>query len=201
MSNDVVTEKCNTEKEERIVSQNEKCDAEEQQQIISQLEYIKELSILKYEEEQRRTKSLIQQSSQMQASFSFVIVAVFMAVAILLEYRGGLSLKLFFVPVVLIIVLLFISLIFASLVQYRYTRKVLLDIKDINNRIIDSENWKKFTCREYQLRDWIDTIADVQDSESTLNNRRVKQIRQSMRFLWGAIASVIIFIIVLIIII
>ncbi len=184
MSNDVVTEKCNTEKEK--------------QQIISQFEYVKELSTLKYEEEQRRTKSLIQQSSQMQASFSFVIVAVFMAMAILLEHRGGLSLKFFFVPVVFIVGLLFASLIFASLVQWRYSREVLLDIKDIDKRIIDSDNWEKFTHREYQLRYWIDTIGDVQKSESMLNNKRVKLIRLSMVFLWGAITSFIIGLIIII---
>lgn len=48
--------------------------------VTPQYQHIKELSQLKYETEEKREQSLIQQASQMQTVFSFITAAVFMAV-------------------------------------------------------------------------------------------------------------------------
>ncbi len=180
----------------------EKDQTNKEEQQVSQFKFIKELATLKYEAEEQRAQSLIKQASQMQAAFSFVMVAVFMAMAILLEYRGELPLNFFFVSLFFIIVFLLASLVLASLAQWRYTRKVLLDIQDINERIINSDNWEKFTDRGHQLRFWIDTVGDEQSSKAKLNKRRMKLVTASMIFLYLAIGSVAIsFIVGLIIII
>ena len=49
--------------------------------------HIKELALLKYEDELRREDSLINQASQMQTAFSFTSAALFMVAAIAVEYR------------------------------------------------------------------------------------------------------------------
>lgn len=54
--------------------------------ITTQYRYIKELSALKYESEEKREQNLIQQSSQMQTVFSFMTAAIFMVVPICIEY-------------------------------------------------------------------------------------------------------------------
>ena len=83
----------------------------EDQKISSQFHYIKELSLLKYDAEEKRELNLIQQSSQMQTAFSFMTAAVFMALPICIEYRGVLSLKFFLVSSSIISVFLIASLI------------------------------------------------------------------------------------------
>ena len=50
--------------------------------VTPQYQHIKELSQLKYEAEEKREQSLIQQASQMQTVFSFITAAVFMAVPV-----------------------------------------------------------------------------------------------------------------------
>ena len=53
-------------------------EPEETDQITPQYQHIKELAILKYDAEEKREQSLIQQSSQMQTVFSFLTAALFM---------------------------------------------------------------------------------------------------------------------------
>ena len=68
----------------------------EYQKIASQFHYIKELSLMKYDAEEKREQNLIQQSSQMQTAFSFMTAAVFMALPICIENRGVLSLHIYY---------------------------------------------------------------------------------------------------------
>ena len=58
--------------------------------------FVKEYAQLKLEAETKRYESLIQQASNMQAAFSFSTAALFMVAAIVIEYRGKLSLTYFF---------------------------------------------------------------------------------------------------------
>ena len=57
--------------------------------------FVKEYAQLKLEAETKRYESLIQQASNMQAAFSFSTAALFMVAAIVIEYRGKLSLTYF----------------------------------------------------------------------------------------------------------
>jgi len=161
-------------------------------QILSQYRYIKELADEKYSAEERREDSLIQQSSQMQTIFSFITAAVFMAAPICLEYRGSLPLWFFLVSLSTITGCILVSLILASIAQWRWKTETFPDIEVLKNSIIGSDDWQKLTVEYNQLAQHIELLAKVQKEKSRLNDRRVKLIMGSMIFFWTSIVCVVI---------
>lgn len=152
--------------------------------------YVKELATLKYESEMRREDSLIQQSSHMQTAFSFMSAALFMAVPVLLEYRGEkLSLPFFFAAFSSILLCLLLSLIAASLAQRRVLKKTFMSIPEIESFI--SSTYEQTLSRAAQLKQWVQVVGEVQVSLERANESRVKLIRISMGFFLGSIGLII----------
>ena len=164
----------------------------EDQKISSQFHYIKELSLLKYDAEEKRELNLIQQSSQMQTAFSFMTAAVFMALPICIEYRGVLSLKFFLVSSSIISVFLIASLILASIAQWRWKLESLPDIAVLKDAILNNEEWVSLFIEHIQLAQFVDLISKVQDHKAHLNDRRVKLIMASMITFYLSVGSIII---------
>lgn len=160
--------------------------------ITTQYRYIKELSALKYESEEKREQNLIQQSSQMQTVFSFMTAAIFMAVPICIEYRGTLSLEFFLVSISIIVAFLIASLILASLAQWRWKTETFPDVIQIRDSVIDNPEWQKLTVEYNQISQWVDLIAKVQKEKAKLNGRRVWLIMASMICFYCSIFSVVI---------
>lgn len=160
--------------------------------ITTQYRYIKELSALKYESEEKREQNLIQQSSQMQTVFSFMTAAIFMAVPICIEYRGTLSLEFFLVSISIIVAFLIASLILASLAQWRWKTETFPDVIQIKDSVIDNPEWQKLTVEYNQISQWVDLIAKVQKEKAKLNGRRVWLIMASMICFYCSIFSVVI---------
>ena len=160
--------------------------------ITTQYRYIKELSALKYESEEKREQNLIQQSSQMQTVFSFMTAAIFMAVPICIEYRGALSLEFFLVSISIIVAFLIASLILASLAQWRWKTETFPDVIQIRDSVIDNPEWQKLTVEYNQISQWVDLIAKVQKEKAKLNGRRVWLIMASMICFYCSIFSVVI---------
>lgn len=96
--------------------------------------HVKEIALFKYEAEQRREDSLIQQSSQMQTAFSFTSAAVFMVTPVIIQYRGVLSLEFFLVAISSVIFFLMISLVTASAAQFRQKLEGLPGINILRSR-------------------------------------------------------------------
>lgn len=161
------------------------------EQITIQYRYIKELAQQKYDDEIRREQNLIQQSSQMQTAFSFMTAAVFMAIPICIEYKGKLSMIFFYIGTSIIIAWLIISLVCASLAQWRWKTESLDNIEKVKSGIIDSENWEDYLVEHHRLGSWIDMMSKVQKSKNTVNNKRVKLIMASMVCFYGALISII----------
>ena len=92
----------------------------ETKQALSQFKYIKRLADAISEAETKKESDLIQQSNQMQTAFSFITGAVFMAAPICIEYRGELPLKFFMFSVSAITIFILISLVLASIAQWRW---------------------------------------------------------------------------------
>lgn len=111
-----------------------KLTIEQERQITAQYQYIKELATLKYDAEEKREQNLIQQSSQMQTAFSFMTAAVFAATAICIEYRGKLTLNFFLIAVSVVTFLLIVSLLLASLAQWRWKTEAFPDILDMKDK-------------------------------------------------------------------
>lgn len=70
----------NSQQTEHIPNDEEQLE----KQAISLYRHVKEISTLKYESELRREDSLIQQFGHMQAAFSFMTAAIFMATPIMM---------------------------------------------------------------------------------------------------------------------
>lgn len=158
--------------------------------IAAQFKYIKELSNLKYETEEKREQSLIQQSSQMQATFSFLTAAIFMVIPVCIENRGTLSLGFFLLALSVIMIFLTASLVLASLAQWRWKTQTFPDVEEIKRSVLESSDWKKLTIEYYQINQWIDLVAKIQKEKARLNNKRVKLIMASMICLYCSIASI-----------
>lgn len=172
---------------------------QQEQKIVSQFHYIKELSLMKYDAEEKREQNLIQQSSQMQTAFSFMTAAIFMALPICIEFRGVLSLNFFLVSTSIISAFLIASLILASLAQWRWKTESLPDIEVIKDAILNNEKWESLCIEHFQIAQFIDLISRVQDHKAHLNNRRAKLIVASMITFYLSVSSIIISFIVAII--
>lgn len=157
-------------------------DSDSSEDVITlQYRHIKELSALKYDAEEKREQNLIQQSSQMQAVFSFVTAAIFMAVPICIEYRGdALSLDFFLFATSAIVLFLVVSLVLASLAQWRWKTETFPDVFEIKKSVVDSSEWQKLTIEYYQIAQWVDIVGKVQKKKAELNDRRVRLIMASM---------------------
>lgn len=166
-------------------------DAADANVIINQYRYIKELSKMKYDAEIKREQNLIQQSSQMQTAFSFISAAVFMAIPICIENRGNLSLTFFLVASSCICFFLLLSLVFASIAQWRWKAGTLPDIQDLRSSIVDNADWEKLSKEEHQLVQWVDLVSEVQSEKARLNSYRVCLIIASMVCFYLAITSIV----------
>ena len=180
-----------SKKRKNIAVQTVSVSKQSNELIASQYRYIKELSKLKYEAEEKREVNLIQQSSQMQTAFSFMTAAIFMAVPICIEYRGTLSLEFFLISVSVIVLFLITSLVLASLAQWRWKTKELPDVPQIEDSIIKNSEWEKLTIEHYQLMQWVEAIGKIQENKSKLNNRRVYLIMSSMICFYCSIISIV----------
>ena len=158
--------------------------------IASQYRYIKELADEKLASEQKREDSLIQQSSQMQTAFSFITGAVFMVVPICIDNRGSVSLMFYIVSLSAITFCILISLILASIVQWRWKTETFPDIEEIKSSVVYSKEWHKLTEEHYQLVQHVELLSKIQREKARLNDLRVKLIMGSMVFFWISISCV-----------
>lgn len=170
------------------------------ERISSQYRYIKDLSLMKYESEEKREQNLIEQSSQMQTAFSFMTAAVFMVLPICIDHRGILDLKFFFVSISIISAFLIASLILASIAQWRWKTQALPDVIQIKNAILDSDQWESLCIEHVQVAQFVDLISKVQEDKAKLNDRRVSLIMTSMICFYLSVASIIIAFVISIII-
>lgn len=148
--------------------------------------HVKEIALYKYDAEQRREDSLIQQSSHMQTAFSFMSAAVFMVTPVIIQYRGVLSLEFFLVAISSVVFFLLISLVTASAAQFRQKLEGLPDINVLENHIND--NWETTLATSQQLKQFVELFGKVQASKAKGNDKRVLLIRISM---WSFMASII----------
>ena len=141
----------------------------------------------KYDEELEREKSLLEQASNMQTAFSIISAALFMLLPVLLQYTyGTISLQYYFVAVSVIVAFLLLSLVFATLAQWREMKDVLPDVKtmmnDIENkldRLVDDESiWFSDSFRLYET---------MQQSLAKLNKKRCALICASMICFFAAL--------------
>lgn len=160
-------------------------------------DHIKELAVLKYENELRREDSLINQASQMQTAFSFTTAALFMVAAIAVEYRKPWSYNFLLVVFSTITIALIISLFFATLAQRRLEREDFNHIEEIKSFVI--ENYEESLSKAQRNMQWIDMVGKVEKDLARTNDNKVVLIKWSMRWFYIALLLVLIWFIVAII--
>lgn len=164
----------------------------EEKQALSQYKYIKRLADAISEAETKRESDLIQQSNQMQTAFSFITGAVFMAAPICIEYRGELPLKFFMISFSAITLFILISLVLASIAQWRWKTETFPDIDVLRSAVLESKDWEILSKEQGQLAQEVDLLARIQKEKSKLNDRRVGLIMASMIFFWISIGCVVV---------
>ena len=153
--------------------------------------HVKELAQFKLDVEMRREDSLIQQSSHMQTAFSFMTAALFMALPVVIDNRGNLSLNFIFIGVSAVVGLLLVSLVFASLAQRRFKKKAPQNVSELEKFVND--NWENIQTESQQSKQFVGLIAEVQESMAKANNERVKCVRISMGCFLASIIVIAVF--------
>ena len=156
--------------------------------------YMADFAELIYQNEQRREDSLIQQASNMQTAFSFVIAALFMVATIVVDYRGVLSLPFLLLVFSTITLTLLVSLFAATMAQNRVKRDDFPSVSSIKEKIIiEYANFETPAQRDKYI---VDTYEIMHKSYAELNDRRRMWVNISMNFFYGSLALCIMWFIV-----
>ena len=153
--------------------------------------YTLELATEKYNYENQRELDLIQQSGQMQAAFSFMTAALFMALPIAIDHRGEIPEYFFFVASSLICFFLLASLVLASIATWRWKKAALGNITAVKDVVLNPKDRKYFIIEKNRIRAKIDMLETIQVRKETINNHRALLIHLSLIFFFLAIGSVV----------
>jgi len=127
--------------------------------------------------EEKREQSIITQSSHMLTAFSLFSAAMLMAIPIVIEQtivpkEQVLSLAgLLFIPLVA-------SLVLTIIAQWRYKYQTMITAEEFRDKFLHNED--EYQCQSQFDSQWIDQIAQVQQSKIGTNNRRARLIKASM---------------------
>lgn len=154
-------------------------DTQEQTQLQNDCyAYIADFAKMVFENEERREDSLIQQAGHMQTAFSFVIAALFMVAAIVIEYKGCLTLTFLLIVFSSITACLLVSLFLATMAQNRMKRNDFPTVATINNLVVSQfENFKSHAQRSKYLAE---TYEKMHTSYAENNDKRLKLVKASM---------------------
>lgn len=163
---------------------------EDERILNTQYRFLFELAQEKYAYENQREQELVQQSGQLQAAFSFVTAAVFMAFPIAMEYHGSISITYFFVAISIIVFFLLLSLVFASVATWRWKKVALGNITELKKTILEGSDWEKYQKEYNCLAARIDVLEKEQVRKETLNDKRAMFIHISLITFFCSIGSV-----------
>lgn len=138
-----------------------------------------------YENEVSTSNALIQQSSQMQTAFSFMVAAVFMIAALVFQYATALPMWFLVSCFSTITGALLFSLLFAMIAQHHRKKEDYPDISDITAHII--ANASLFATSAQRDKYIVDTYEVLQKSMKAVNLKRQKWIKCSMIFFYIAL--------------
>lgn len=131
-----------------------------------------------YEAELRREESIIRQSSNMQSSIAFVSAALFVIAQIAVEYKGKISFGYLMLVFLSIILFLLLSLVFATVAQYRWKSDGYPMITDFKKTVF--ENYDSMCNEKSRLNYLVEQYEIFQNSLNEVNNKRSKFVRISM---------------------
>ena len=181
-------EKCKKNTTVRVVRIKAKCGKEDQVRKLQNecYRYMAGFAEKIYQNEERREDSLLQQASNMQAAFSFVIAAVFMVASIAVEYRGKVPLSFMLMAFASITVVLSFSLFAATMAQRRAKREDYPKVSSIKKLIIDE--YYNFKTPAQRDKYFVDTYEKMHASYEKVNEKRRKWVVVSMGSFYVALS-------------
>lgn len=128
--------------------------------------------------EEQREISLLQQASNMQTAFSFVIAALFMLIPVVIDNRGNMSLEYLLLMFSSITAMLLFSLFAATMAQNRSNLNTYPEVCDIENTVI--EEYENFLTEAQRSKYLVNTYTIIHKSYCENNDKRCKWVRISM---------------------
>lgn len=163
-------------------------DPQSAEQISLRLKNIVEFAKFSYELEEKRERSLINQSGQMLTAFSVVSATLLMGVTILIDHTcipknmilksAGISLA-----------LMLISMALAVISQWRFKYVTMMTGEELLQKVEADMNHHVYQSQyDYQ---WVDQLKEIQVSKKENNDKRYRLIHASMIFFFAAVVSLI----------
>lgn len=159
---------------------------EEDKKVVDILRFTNELAQIIYKASVDREDSILQQATRMQTAFSFIITSVFMAATILIDHKGKLTDEFLVLSFSSIIVVLLISILFATIAQNRKKTELFPNITEIQEFVYNNAEY--FETEEQRYKYITDTYAKMQKPREESNDYRVKWVMLSMITFYIAIA-------------
>lgn len=144
--------------------------------------------------EMKRQEDILQQASHMQTAFSFATATIFMALPVIVGYKGSLSYEFLLFAFSTITILLFVSLFLATFAQRRIKEKEYPSISSFIKYIED--NYTKFLKREQREKYLADTYADIQKSYEDSNKKRSNCLFASTMVFYASLVSAFVFFVI-----
>ena len=153
---------------------------------IKTIEWLLEYSKTIYENELQRERNIISQATRIQTAFSFVIISVITIIQILLQYWIDAPKKVIVVAASSIIISLVLSLVFATVAQWRKKRKDFPAVDSIKNEVLANETF--FTSPEQKNYYLIETYNQMHKTLEKNNNWRNTYLKFSMSAFFVSLA-------------
>lgn len=150
---------------------------------------IVEFAKFSYELEDKREKSLIDQSGQMLTAFSVTSAALLMAIPILIEHTD-VPKHMILTSAGIVLVFMIISMVLAVVSQWRFKYATMMNGEELLQRIEADKIYHLYQPQyDYQ---WVDQLKVIQESKKKNNDKRCLLISASMIVFFIAVASLII---------
>ena len=158
-------------------------------------EFLLEYSKIIYENEEKRERSIIEQAGRMQSAFSFVIAALFVLIPTIIEH-SGISLGIIVTAFSSITLFLILSLVLATLAQYRKKRN---DFPRISKMVEELAKYPDaYKTKEQKQKYLTETYETIHDNYEDDNTTKQHYLKASMYLFFVAIALCIIWFVVFI---
>ena len=172
----------------QTVSNKETPDPQSKKQITLRLKNVVDFAKFSFELEEKREQGLVNQSGQMLTAFSVVSAAILMAVQILIDCEI-VSKRIILISAGVTLAPMFLSMALALLSRWRFSYVTMITGQELLQKIEANANNHVYQYQyDYQ---WLDQLANIQNSKKKNNDIRGILIYASMIVFFYAVASLV----------
>lgn len=172
----------------QTVSNKETPDPQSKKQITLRLKNVVDFAKFSFELEEKREQGLVNQSGQMLTAFSVVSAAILMAVQILIDCEI-VSKRIILISAGVTLAPMFLSMALALLSRWRFSYVTMITGQELLQKIEANANNHVYQYQyDYQ---WLDQLANIQNSKKKNNDIRGILIYASMTVFFYAVASLV----------